>query len=137
MARRSAVRAVGVSALVVVAVVAAVRAPGPGARASHPHRPSMTPLRANPAARTPGSPGVAAAYGFPLRCLTITIPPQHPAYARADFNHTECGRFDGYVTAIFHRVDGDWRPVLEALGYACPVAGLPAAVQADLSVCAG
>ncbi|HEX4009907.1 MAG TPA: hypothetical protein VHX62_07855 [Solirubrobacteraceae bacterium] len=137
MARRSAVRAIGVSALVAAAVAVAVRAPGPGAHPSHARGPSAMRRHANPAARKPGSAGVAAAYGFPLRCLTITIPPGHPAYARADFNHTECGRFDGYVTAIFHRVGGDWRPVLEALGYACPVAGLPAPVQADLSVCAG
>jgi hypothetical protein len=46
-----------------------------------------------------------------------------------------CGRFSGYATAIFHRVDGGWRPALLALGYSCPVASLPRAVQVELGVC--
>jgi hypothetical protein len=88
------------------------------------------------AARDSGPLGVAAAYGYPLRCLSITIAPGHRSYARADYNRVSaCGRYDGTVTAIFHRVDGEWRPVLDATGYACPIASLSRAVAAELDVC--
>jgi hypothetical protein len=87
-------------------------------------------------ARESGPAGVAATYGYPLRCLSITILATDHSYARADFNHmSPCGRFTGYATAIFHRVMGAWRPALEALGYACPVASLPIDVQTELGVC--
>lgn len=87
--------------------------------------------------KLPGAAGVAAAYGYPLRCLSVTIPGADPTFARADFNHgSPCGRYDGYVTAIFHRVDGAWQRVLDANGYACPVPSIPAAVQSALDVCA-
>lgn len=87
-------------------------------------------------ATRPGPWGVAAAYGYPLRCLSITIDPTDRVYARADFDHgSPCGRYDGDVTAIFHRVDHAWRPVLDATGYGCPVASLSAAVQSALDVC--
>lgn len=88
------------------------------------------------AARRPGAPGVAAAYGYPLACLSITIDEADPTYARADFNHASpCGRYDGYVTAIFHWVDDAWRPVLDATGYSCPTPSLSTAVQTALDVC--
>jgi hypothetical protein len=59
-----------------------------------------------------------------------------PAFARADFDHgSPCGRYSGYSTAIFHRVDQKWQPVLEAVGYPCPVARIPPAVQRELGVC--
>jgi hypothetical protein len=87
-------------------------------------------------ARERGPAGVAAAYGYPLRCLSITILATDQAYARADFNHLRpCGRFTGYSTAIFHRVTGAWRPVLDAAGYVCPVTSLPVNVQTELGVC--
>lgn len=83
-----------------------------------------------------GPAGVAAAYGYPLRCLSVTIAQTNHAYARADFDHrSPCGRYDGYVTAIFYRVDGAWLPVLDATSYSCPVATLPTAVQTELGVC--
>ena len=86
--------------------------------------------------RDSGPAGVAAAYGYPLRCLSITIPARDRAYARADFDRTApCGRYEGYPTAIFHRVGGAWRPVLDAVSYSCPVASLPRSVQAELAVC--
>jgi hypothetical protein len=67
-------------------------------------------------ARESGPAGVAAAYGYPLRCLSITILAVGQRYARADFNHgSGCGRFTGYSTAIFLRVMGAWRPVLKAV----------------------
>jgi hypothetical protein len=87
-------------------------------------------------ARERGPAGVAAAYGYPLSCLSITILATDQAYARADFNHLRpCGRFTGYSTAIFHRVMGAWRPVLDAAAYVCPVASLPVNVQTELGVC--
>jgi hypothetical protein len=87
-------------------------------------------------ARESGPAGVAAAYGYPLRCLSITILGTGQRYARADFNHmSPCGRFTGYSTAIFLRVMGAWRPVLEAIGYVCPVTTLPVDMQTELGVC--
>ncbi len=94
-------------------------------------------LRVSPAAaREPGPAGVAAAYGYPPRCLSVTIAPGDPSYARADYNRVSaCGRYDGTVTAIFHRVGGEWRPVLDATGYSCPIPSLPRAVTSELDVC--
>jgi hypothetical protein len=87
-------------------------------------------------ARDSGPAGVAAAYGYPPRCLSITIVASGETYARADFNHASaCGRFAGDPTAIFLRVMGAWRPVLKAIGYVCPVAALPVHVQTELGVC--
>lgn len=83
----------------------------------------------------PGAAGVAAAYGHPRRCLTITV--LFP-YARADFDRRNmCGRYAGDSTAIFRRVDGAWRTVLDAVLYTCPAAGVPRSVQAALGICAG
>jgi hypothetical protein len=83
-----------------------------------------------------GPAGVAAAYGYPPRCLSVTIAHTNHAYARADFDHSSaCGRYDGYVTAIFYRIDGAWLPVLDATSYSCPVATLPTGVQNELGVC--
>jgi hypothetical protein len=86
--------------------------------------------------RESGARGVAAAAGYPLRCLSVTIAGQDAGYARVDFNRAApCGRYDGYATALFHRVDGSWRRVIDALGYSCPVAEVPRPVQAELAVC--
>jgi hypothetical protein len=90
----------------------------------------------NAGARERGAAGVAAAYGHPLRCLSITVALHDSAYARADFSRAaSCGRYGGYATAIFHWVDGGWRPVLDSLHYGCPAADVPRAVQAELGVC--
>jgi hypothetical protein len=115
--------------LLVVTIAAIVADALRGDRASGPPEPSAL-------ARIPGPAGVAAAYGYPRRCLSVTISTTDPAYARADFNRgTQCGRFHLYVTAIFRRVDGAWRRALVSVGYSCPVASLPRAVQAQLAVC--
>ena len=95
-----------------------------------------TARRGTAGAELVGPAGVAAAYGYPLRCVSVTIAQTNHAYARADFDHrSPCGRYDGYATAVFHRVDGSWRPVIDALGYSCPVADVPRPVQAELGVC--
>lgn len=83
-----------------------------------------------------GPAGVAAADGHPLRCLSVTISQDDPSYARADVDATgPCGRYDGSVRAILHWVDGAWRRVLDAKRYSCPLASVPAPVQAELAVC--
>jgi hypothetical protein len=90
----------------------------------------------NSLARERGAAGVAAAYGYPVRCLSVTILAGDSAYARADFNHLRpCGRYTGYPTAIFHYQSGAWRSVLDAVAYSCPVASLPVVVQTELGVC--
>ncbi len=95
------------------------------------------PGRVRVLARESGAAGVAAAYGYPLRCLSVTILTTDRTYARADFNHVSaCGRYTGYPTAIFHRVGGAWRTILDAVEYACPVHSLPVAVETELGVCA-
>jgi hypothetical protein len=87
-------------------------------------------------ARAIGPAGVAAAYGYPLHCLRITIALGDPTFARADFDHAmQCGLYTGYPTTIFHRVRGAWAPVLDAVAYSCPVRSLPLAVQDELAVC--
>jgi hypothetical protein len=79
---------------------------------------------------------IAAAYRYPSRGLIITIATANPSYARADVTHRSgCGRYCGYDSAIFHRVGGSWRIVLDTTSYSCPVAALPARVQAELAVC--
>jgi hypothetical protein len=101
-----------------------------GAPAPHRHRDVLAWRR--------GALGVAAAYGYPPRCLSIAFAPADRAYARADFDRgLPCGRFAGDPTAVFHRVDGAWREVLDAVSYPCPVRSLPARVQTELSVCPG
>jgi hypothetical protein len=113
--------------LVLTITVVAAAWPGHSDRRSHP---------VNALAGDRDETGVAAVYGFPLRCLTVTILSTDPSYARADFNHGRaCGRYTGYPTAIFHYRSGMWRSVLDAVEYACPVASLPALVQTRLGVC--
>ena len=83
-----------------------------------------------------GAAGVAAAYGYALSCLSVTVLASDRTYARADFDHLRpCGRYTGYPTAIFHYDSGAWRPVLDAVAYSCPVAYLPTVVQTELEVC--
>jgi hypothetical protein len=92
--------------------------------------------RAGSRAREAGAAGVAAAYSYPLRCLSISIAVHDPRFARADFDRrVPCGRYAGYPTAVFHRLDGAWVPVLDAVSYSCPVRSIPTAVQADLGIC--
>jgi hypothetical protein len=112
-----------------LASVALVIATGHGHRIAQPRSASAL-------AREKGPAGVAAAYGFPLRCLAVTILPVNRTYARADFNHrSPCGHYAGYPTAIFRYAGGRWHPVLDALGYRCPVRALPVEVQTRLGVC--
>ena len=56
----------------------------------------------------------ALGYPYPLRCLSITVSPGAPDYARADIDRTNgCGRYHGYINASLHRVGGAWRLTLD------------------------
>ena len=84
----------------------------PAAAATRPASPAAAIRPATP----PEATEIAAAYGYPLRCLQITIAAADPAYARAHLDRTSaggCGRDRGYLNASFHRVDGTWRLILD------------------------
>ncbi len=99
------VRAVG-GLLIAIAALGAAAGALEGARGSSRDRASP----ANHAAAA----GVAAAYGYPLRCLTVTISAGYPAYAAAHVDRGRgCARYHGYVNASFHRIDGSWRLLLD------------------------
>lgn len=62
----------------------------------------------------PRAAAIAAAFGYPTRCLTIAVSVVDPDYARAAINHANgCERYHGYVNASLHRVHGDWRLILD------------------------
>lgn len=66
------------------------------------------------AARGPSAAAVAAAFGYPRRCLNIVISAFDRDYATADVDRTgECAKYRGYINASFHRVHGDWRLILD------------------------
>lgn len=117
-------------AVALAAVGAIVVGALPSQRTAAPHAAPVTqPHRAGPA-------GVAVAYQYPFRCLSVTISAIDPSYARAELDRASpCWRYGAYSIAVFHRVHGAWRTVLDASSYSCPVASLPAAVQAQLGVC--
>jgi hypothetical protein len=133
--RRARARAV-LLGVFVAAAIGATAAVAIGARHGG-GRPRSAYLRAvSPRAHLPGAAGVAAAYGYPAHCLTITISAIDRTFARADFNHASlCGRFAGDPTAIFYRSGGAWRLVLDAVDYQCPVGTIPGVVQRALAVC--
>ena len=85
-----------------------------------------------------GPNGVAAAYGYPLGCMSVTIPVVDRTYARADLSHVAgCGSNTGYAPAIFHYVAGRWRLVPDAIGYTCNPNAMPAVVERAFELCVG
>jgi hypothetical protein len=85
---------------------------------------------------TAGPAGVAAAYRYPLGCLSVTMSASDRAYASTHVDRASpCWRYGVYVTVIFHRVGAVWRLALEAASSSCPVVSLPAFVRAQLAVC--
>ena len=69
-------------------------------------RPDALPLRAGTA--------VAAAFGYPERCLRISVSVADPDFASVHVDRTgACGNYRGYVNASFHRVGGAWRLVFD------------------------
>jgi hypothetical protein len=121
--------AVGVVALFAAAAVGVVASGGTGTAAR--------PLQAQAArASTPGPVGVAAAYRYPRACLSVTTAAVDPAYAAVRLNRASpCWRYGVYVTAIFQRVAGVWRMVLDTTGAGCPMTSVPASVLAQLGLC--
>ena len=86
--------------------------PAPATAATRPGTAAAATRPATPAAAAE----IAAAYGYPLGCLRITIAAADPAYARAHLDRTSaggCARYRGYLNASLHRVDGTWRLVLD------------------------
>lgn len=127
---RARPRTIAALAVTVAAIGAVVVAAVHGDHAGAPSRA----VAAQP--HTAGPAGVAAAYRYPLGCLSVTIAASDPAYASARLDRASpCWRYGVYVTAIFHRVKGVWRLALQASSSSCPVTSLPAAVQAQLAVC--
>jgi hypothetical protein len=103
-----------------------------------PTRAERSRLAAAAQVRNTGPVGVAAAYRYPLACLSVTIAPADPAYAAARLNRASpCWRYGVYATAIFHRVAGVWRMALETSGMSCASASIPAVVRAQLGLCKG
>lgn len=94
-------------------------------------------LRGAPSgARAPGAAGVAAAYRYPLACLSVTISSVDRRYAVARLDRASpCWRYGAYATVIFHRVDGAWRLAPGNGARSCPLPSLPAAVGQQLGVC--
>jgi hypothetical protein len=83
-----------------------------------------------------GPAGVAAAYGYPLGCMSVTIPAADRTYARADLSHAAgCAGITGYAPAIFHYIAGRWRLVPDAIGYMCNRESVPAAVDRAFELC--
>jgi hypothetical protein len=95
------------------------------------------PVRAQPSpASTPGPVGVAAAYQYPRDCLDVTMDAADPAYAAVRLNRVSpCWRYGVYATAIFHRVAGVWRMVLNVAAAGCPMTSIPATVRMQLGLC--
>jgi hypothetical protein len=121
--------AVLVIALAAAATVGVVSSRGTGTAAG--------PLQAHaPQASTPGPVGVAAAYRYPRACLSVTIAAIDPTYAAVHLNRASpCWRYGVYVTAVFQRVAGVWRMVLDTTGAGCPVTSVPPSVLAQLGLC--
>jgi hypothetical protein len=117
--------ALAVGAIAVLAAIVALSLGGSRAR----HADPVT-------ARSPA--GVAAAYGYPLGCMSVTIPAADRTYARAVLSHaTGCAGSTGYAPAIFHYVAGRWRLVPDAIGYMCNRESVPAAVDRAFELCVG
>ena len=57
---------------------------------------------------------VAAAFGYPERCLRIAVSAADPDFAIVHVERDRaCGNYRGYVNASFHRVGGAWRLVFD------------------------
>ena len=97
--------------------------PSPGEPTPRQPTPTRSVHTSPAAARGSGPASVAAVYGDPLGCIRVTILPADPSYAQVVYNRVgPCGRNNGTITATYHRADGEWLPVLDGKGYACPVA---------------
>lgn len=120
---------------IVVALVAAVALALAGGHAA---------VRAHPAARAvpgarataPGAAGVAAAYGYPLGCLIVSIARGDPEYASARLERADpCWRIGVYGVALFRREQGAWRLIAQTAATRCDVRAVPRRVLEPLGAC--
>jgi hypothetical protein len=87
-------------------------------------------------AANPGPVGLAAAYRYPLACLSVTIPTTDPTWAAVRLNRASpCWRIGVYSTVIFRRVGGWWRMLLEIPSASCLHTSIPSAVRVELGLC--
>jgi hypothetical protein len=89
-------------------------------------------------ARLPGAAGVAAAYRYPLDCLSVTISAYDPAYATARLDRASpCWRYGAWGVAVFRRVDGAWRQVRQtpSPSPSCRGVALPFGVSTKVAAC--
>jgi hypothetical protein len=119
--------AVSLVAVLAAALLLGTSLIGGHARTGVSDGPVQVPLR--------GTHGVAAAYAYPLRCLSVSIALHDPRFVRADFDRLLPCDVD-YSTAVFRRVHGRWVPVLGDRRRSCHARSLPWRVQWDLAVCA-
>jgi len=90
----------------VMAVAASVALALTGGGTGAVTRPNAVPQRADAA--------LAAAFGYPERCLRIAVSAANPDFASVHVQRTgACGNYRGYVNASFHRVDGAWRLIFD------------------------
>jgi hypothetical protein len=136
--RRRVARVRWLAAVVAVVGMALAAAAVVSLVASRTTRRAQPPVHAPTAqARNAGPIGVAAAYHYPLACLSVTIAKADPAYAAARLNRASpCWRVGVYTTTILHRVAGVWRVALETAGATCAITSIPAVVRAQLGLCA-
>jgi hypothetical protein len=110
--RRSSRHGAGLVALLLAAAIAVVILPVP-----------------EPARETHPVPAAAAAFRYPLGCLSFTIYASERRHARA--RSSPCWRYGVFITVIF----AHGRLALEAESPTCPVVSLPRAVRAEVAVC--
>lgn len=83
-----------------------------------------------------GPDALAAAFREALRCQTLTFAANDPQYFRAQPDRTgACREYSPDHVVIYREIGREFRIVLDAPGYSCPVASLPAIVQSELGIC--
>jgi hypothetical protein len=83
-----------------------------------------------------GPDALAAAFREALRCQTLTFAVGDPQYFRAQPNHTgACRQYSPGHAVIYREVRREFRAVLDAADYVCPVSALPTIVQKELRLC--
>jgi hypothetical protein len=113
-----------VSITLATALVAGVGWPG-----GDPVRPPRAPAFSERGA------ALAAVYRYPLGCLSTTLSIAESAKLARIRHAGPCWRYGVFVTAILHRVAGEWRLVLEATSPSCPAVSLPPAIEAQVASC--
>jgi hypothetical protein len=123
-------------AVIATAAAALLAGAAVGVAASLGSNPRTPPIQAHsPLAHDAGPAGVAAAYRYPLACLSVTIAAADPAYAAARLDRASpCWRFGAYGAVIFHRVAGAWAVLPATSGANCATSSIPAVVRAQLGV---